>query len=80
MIEKVAIEGRMTFGAMTASATVQVGPPVRIVVEDSQTAKKLRHRDGDIVPIYHSVLVVIGGEKREITVDAIQSSAGPTPR
>ena len=80
MTEKVALEGHMTFGAMTASATAQVDPPGRIVVEDSQTAKMLRHRDGDIVPIYQSVFLVIGGEKKEITVDAIQSSAGPMPR
>ena len=44
-----------------------VEPASDVVVEPSQTPRFLRLRDGDFI-CWKSIFLVVGGEKREITV------------
>ena len=70
MNQRIALTGHKNFPAMTARATLQTEPASDVVVEPSQTPKFLRLRDGDFI-CWKSIFLVVGGEKREITVDTL---------
>ena len=57
-------------GELTASVTLEVIPADDIQVEDSETPRYLRLRNGDY-QCYKRVFLIVGGEKSEITVDVL---------
>ncbi len=71
MPDKVDHKGHMTFGPMTARATLQVDPVNDVVVENSTTLKWLRLRIGDYLCYKGVFLDDSGGTKREITVETL---------
>ena len=54
----------------TASFTLEVIPADDIQVEDSESLRYLRLRNGDY-QCYKRVFLIVGGEKMEITVDSL---------
>ena len=69
-IERQSLRGSATFGPVTASARVSVTSADDIEVEESETVKYLRLKNGDF-KIRKSVFLTVDGERREVTMDAL---------
>ena len=64
------LEGSIISGHATIKATLTVTPVDSVKVEESNTRKYLRMRNGDF-ECYSRVLVSVDGKWREITVDCL---------
>ena len=64
------LEATIASGHPTIKATLTVTPVDSVKVEESNTRKYLRMRNGDF-ECYSRVLVSVDGEWREITVDCL---------
>ena len=71
MNESTPLSGHLTLGEITTKARLQVDPPGKLVLEDAQGPKVIRLKSGNLQPLYQSLFLVIGGEKREIIDDLL---------